>query len=221
MLGKFPSFSWNTFQCEMLRAFQHARCSWQMKARCTGCICCTQNLMDSMITLTKNSIFQKKGVWHDHLLLQSSCKRSLISVSPKMFSRKYTCLVFKLAYITNMWSPHNRTTNSFHFAIVILKWIGELRADHIKMLLWCQPNESKENKSHYFLRNFICMYPSGKCCFLIHWKHLGPECGSRNEKCYFKAGTNETHGLPVTMGRCLMRTYMVQLRLALCLCVQM
>lgn len=89
--------STNTFQCGMLRAFQHARCSRQMKVRCPGCICCMQKLTDSMITITKDSIFPKIRVsgmitW----FLQSNCKRSLISVSPKMFSRKNRCLVFNM-----------------------------------------------------------------------------------------------------------------------------
>lgn len=64
--------------------------------------------------------------------------------------------------------------------------------------------------NHTFFCNFICTHPSGDCCFLLHRKHLGLECGSGNESCCFKAGTNETHGPAMTKGGCLMRKYLVQ-----------
>lgn len=77
--------------------------------------------------------------------------------------------------------------------------------------------------NHTFFYNFICTYPSGNCCFLLHCKHLGLECGSGNESCCFKAGTNETHGSAMTKGGCLMRKYLVQSVLCVwfSMCVQL
>lgn len=39
---------------------------------------------------------------------------------------------------------------------------------------------------------------------------MGLQCGSGNEDCCFKAGTNEAHGSSMKIGGCLMRKYFVQ-----------